>query len=219
MRVARKSVHVGLELLDPLDRHVVHVAVLHRPDHRHLHLDRHRVVLPLLEELDDALAAIDLGLRRRVELGAELREGGELAELREVALELPGDLLHRLELRRRADARHRDADRDRRPDALVEEIGLEEDLAVGDRDDVGRDVGGDVAGLRLDDRQRRQRAVAVLSRRRARRARAGGCAGRRRRRDTPRGPTAASAPATPGGRRRRASTDRRRRSARPCRCP
>ncbi len=40
-----------------------------------------------------------------------------------------------------------------------EQIGLEEDLPVGDRDHVGRDVGGDVGGLRLDDRQRRQRAA------------------------------------------------------------
>ena len=121
-------------------RHVVHVAVLDGPDHRHLHFDRHRVMLRLLEELDDALAAIDLGLRRRVELRAELGERRQLAELREVALELAGDLFHRPELRRRPDARHRDADRNRRPDALVEQVGFEEDLSVGDRDDVGRDV-------------------------------------------------------------------------------
>ena len=42
----------------------------------------------------------------------------------------------------------------------VEEIGLEEDLPVGDRDDVGRDVGRDVAFLRLDDRQRGHRPTA-----------------------------------------------------------
>ena len=42
------------------------------------------------------------------------------------------------------------------------EVGLQEDLAVGDRDHVRRDVGRDVAGLRLDDRQRGQRAAARL---------------------------------------------------------
>ena len=73
-----------------------------------------------------------------------------------------GDLLHRLGLGRGTDARHRDADVQRGPLAGVEQVGLEEDLAVGDRDDVGRDVGGHVAGLRLDDRQRGQRAAAVL---------------------------------------------------------
>src|SRR3546814_1638351 len=39
--------------------------------------------------------------------------------------------------------------------------GLQEDLAVGDRDHVGRDVGRDVAGLGLDDGERGQRARAV----------------------------------------------------------
>jgi len=48
-----------------------------------------------------------------------------------------------------------------RADALVEEIGFEEDLTVGDRNDVGRDVGRDVAGERLDDGQRGERALAV----------------------------------------------------------
>ena len=73
-----------------------------------------------------------------------------------------GDLLHRLGLGGRADARHRDADVQGGPLAGVEQVGLEEDLAVGDRDDVGRDVGRHVVGLRLDDRQGRQRAAAVL---------------------------------------------------------
>ena len=47
----------------------------------------------------------------------------------------------------------------------VEQVGLKENLAVGDRDHVRRDVGRDVVGLRLDDRQRRQRAAAVARRR------------------------------------------------------
>ena len=97
-----------------------------------------------------------------VEIGAELGEGGQFAVLGEVALDLAGDLLHRLDLRGAADARDGETDRDGRADALVEEIGFEINLAVGDGDDVGRDVGGDVARLRLDDRQRGERAVAVL---------------------------------------------------------
>ena len=72
-----------------------------------------------------------------------------------------GELLHRLALGVAADARHRDADVHGRPDAGEEEVGLEVDLAVGDRDHVGRDVGRDLAFERLDDRQRRQRAARV----------------------------------------------------------
>ena len=119
-------------------------------------------MLRLIEQLDDALAAVDLGLRRRIQLRTELGEGGQLPELREVAFQPAGHLLHRLELRGRTDARDRDPDRDRRPDALVEQVRLQENLAIGDRDDVGGDVGRDVARLRLDDRERGQRPVAVL---------------------------------------------------------
>ena len=121
-----------------------------------------RLVLRLLQDFDQPPAAIELVQRRLVEVAAELRERRELAVLREVETQRAGDLAHRLDLRRSADARDRVADVDRRTDALVEQVALEEDLAVGDRDDVGRNVGREVAGLRLDDRQRRQRAAAVL---------------------------------------------------------
>ena len=93
-----------------------------------------------------------------VEIGAELREGGHFPVLRQLALERADGGLHRLDLRRRTDPRHRDADVHRRADALVEQVGLEEDLAVGDRDHIGRDVGRDVVGLGLDQRQGGQRA-------------------------------------------------------------
>ncbi len=86
MRVVRKSVSLAWKSLMRLHRHVVHVAVLHRPEHRHLDLDRDRVVLRLLEDLDDALAAFELRLRLRIEVGAELRERRQFAELRQVAL-------------------------------------------------------------------------------------------------------------------------------------
>ena len=56
-------------------------------DRHHLLLDRHRRVQRLLEQLDEALAAVELGARDGVELGTEGRERLELAELREVELE------------------------------------------------------------------------------------------------------------------------------------
>ena len=42
---------------------------------------------PLLQQLDETLAALELRLRHRVELGPERRERFELAELREVELQ------------------------------------------------------------------------------------------------------------------------------------
>ena len=67
----------------------------------------------------------------RIELGPELGERRQLPELGEVALELSGDLLHGLELRRRPDAGDGDADGDRRSNTLVEEIRFEINLSVG----------------------------------------------------------------------------------------
>ena len=61
-------------------------------------------------------------------------------------------------LRGTTDAGHAQADVDRRTYPGIEQIRLEIDLTIGDRDDVGGNVGRDVARLRLDDRQCRQRA-------------------------------------------------------------
>ena len=44
----------------------------------------------------------------------------------------------------------------------MEQVRLQEDLSVGNRDDVRRDIRRQIAGLRLDDRQRGQRAAAQL---------------------------------------------------------
>src|SRR3989454_10042799 len=107
-----------------------------------------------------ALAARELHLGRPVEVAAELREGRQLTILSEVEPQLAGHLAHRLDLRRAAHPRDRQADVDRGPDAAVEEVRLEVDLPVGDGDDVRRDVRGHVAELGLDDRQRGQRATA-----------------------------------------------------------
>src|SRR5690348_2526466 len=63
-----------------------------------------------------------------------------------------------------ADPRYRDAGVDGGADTGVEEVGLEEDLAVGDRNDVGRNERGDVARLGLDDRQGGKRSGLALDR-------------------------------------------------------
>jgi hypothetical protein len=76
----------------------------------HLLLDRHGVELALLQHLREARAALQHVLRGGVQVGAELREGRDLAVLRELQLQRARDLLHRRELRRGADARHRQAD-------------------------------------------------------------------------------------------------------------
>ena len=152
----------AVELGHAVDVDAVDEAVGGGVDDGDLVLDRQRRALALVERLHEPLAAGQRALGLGIEVGAELGEGLEVAVLRQLDLQLAGHLAHRRDLRVAAHARHRDADVDGRAHAGVEEAGLEEDLPVGDRDDVGRDVGRHVAGLRLDDRQRRQRAAAEV---------------------------------------------------------
>ena len=56
-------------------------------------------------------------------------------------------LLHGLGLGGGSDTGHGETDVDGRPDALVEELSLQEDLAVSDGDDVGGNVGRHVTSL------------------------------------------------------------------------
>src|SRR6185437_9385181 len=156
---AHELVETALPLAHARHRHVVDEPVRHGEDDHDLLLDRHRLVLALLEHFDRARAAIELPPGGGVQVRRKGGKGFQFSKLGEVEPQAAGDRLHRLDLRRPADARHRDAGVDRRAHAGEEQIGFEEDLAVGDRDDVGRDVGRHVAGLRLDDRERGERST------------------------------------------------------------
>ncbi len=145
-----------------IDLDAIEVAAGAGVDRSDLILDPQRVALLLVERLHEPGAAVERGLGVGVEVGSELSERLELAVLRELQAQPAGHLPHGRRLRRAAHARHRDADVDGGPHARAEQVRLEEDLAVGDRDDVRRDVRRHVARLRLDDRQSGERAGAVL---------------------------------------------------------
>ena len=159
---------VGPEVLDELGGESAHLAHGDRVgpalgagvDHQHLLLDWLRLVLGLLEELVNR-SPRSTGPGRPGRAPTETGERLDLAELGQFQLELAGDRLHRLGLRFAADAAHRVADVHRRPNARVEQVGLQEYLAVGNRDNICRDVRGDVARLSLDDRKRGERAGAL----------------------------------------------------------
>ena len=150
------------EFANLLDWQIVEDAAGSGKDDQNLLGERQRRELALLQQFDQALAAIELLLRGLVEIAAELGEGRQFAVLRQFELQRSGDLAHGLDLRAAADAAYGKSDVHGRTDALVEQIGFEIDLAVGDGNDVGRNVGRNVAGLRFDYRQRGQRSAAVL---------------------------------------------------------
>ena len=110
-------------------------------------------VLILLQDFGEALAAAELGLSGFVELvGAELRESSEVAILRHVQTQRTSDLAHGLDLRVAADAADGNTDVDSGTNAGVEKVGFQINLAVGDGDHVGGNVGGNVSSLRFDYR-------------------------------------------------------------------
>jgi len=124
-------------------------------------LSGHRDVLLLLEQLSQLLSSVQEVLGRGVEVGAELGEGSDFSVLGELELEGTGDLLHGLDLGGGADTGHRETDVDGGTDTLVEELSLEEDLAVGDGDHIGGDIGGYITSLGLDDGESGQGAATV----------------------------------------------------------
>src|SRR5581483_4231750 len=103
---------------DAIGRDVVEVPAGRGEDDRDLVFHRLRGALRLHEDLRHLVAAVQLLLRRLVEVGRQLRERRQLAVLREIELQTAGDRLHRLRLRRRADARDRDPDVHRGANAL-----------------------------------------------------------------------------------------------------
>ena len=127
--------------------HVVQVAVGQRVDDRHLLLDRQRLVLRLLQDLDDPRAAGELLLRRLVQLGAELRERLEVAVLGELELQAARDAqqgeVARREVGRQGEKAAFFAERNRVAafggELYDQRVGTD---AVGcDRADIGGDVG------------------------------------------------------------------------------
>src|SRR6266446_8543933 len=87
------------------DRNGVEITVGACPDHANLLFHLQRRELRLLQKFGQTRAAVQETLRRGVEVGAELRERRHFAVLRELTLDLAGDLLHRLGLRDRKSTR------------------------------------------------------------------------------------------------------------------
>jgi hypothetical protein len=151
-----------LPLEDLGDGNVVEVTVDTSEDEGNHLVDGHGLVLLLLEELGETLTTVEGLLGGSVQVGTELGEGGDLTVLGQEELEGTSDLLHGLELSGGADTRHGQTDVDGGADTLVEELGLQEDLTVGDGNDVGGNVSGDITTLGLNDGKGGKRSTTEL---------------------------------------------------------
>src|SRR3989338_903392 len=159
---AQKVEELLLVLLHALHRHFCQIAVDSRVNDYCLLFERQRLAVFLAQDRHQARAGIDALFGVGVEVLRKLHKGLQLAELREFQLDSAGNFFHRLGLRAGTHARHREPRVDSRTHAFVKEVCLEEDLPVGNGYDVGRDVAGDVAFLRLDNRERGQRTAAFF---------------------------------------------------------
>jgi len=116
-----------------------------------LSLDWHWHELFLLEELGELLTSVKELLGGGIEIGTELSEGGNLSVLSELELEGTGKHLHGLDLSGGSDSGDGETDVNGWADTLVEELSLEEDLSVGNGNNVGWDVSGHITSLGLDN--------------------------------------------------------------------
>ena len=114
-------------------------------------LSGHGDVLLLLEELSELLTSVEELLSGGIKIGTELGEGSDLSVLGKLELEGTGDLLHGLDLGSGTDTGHGKTDVNGGADTLVEELSLQEDLTVGNGDNVGGDIGGHITSLGLND--------------------------------------------------------------------
>lgn len=153
---------IGLPLQNALDGDIIEVTVDTGEDERNHLVDGHRGVLLLLEELGETLTTVQDLLGSGIQIGTKLGECGDLTVLGQVELQGTGDLLHGLELGSGTDTGDRKTDVDSRTDTLVEKLGLQEDLAVGNGNDVGGNVSRDITTLGLNDGQSSHGAATVL---------------------------------------------------------
>lgn len=145
------SKEVRLPLEDLGDGDVVEVTVDTSEDERDHVGNGHRGVLLLLEQLSETLTTVESLLGGGIKIGTELSEGSNLTVLSQEQLQGTSDLLHGLDLGSRADTRDGKTDVNGRTDTLVEKFGLQEDLAVGNGNDVGRNIGRHITTLGLND--------------------------------------------------------------------
>jgi len=107
--------------------------------------------LVLLEELGELFSSVELLLSSGIKIGTELGEGSDFSVLGKLELERTSDLLHGLNLGGGSDTGDGETDVNSGSDTLEEELSLEEDLTVGNGDNVGGNVSGHITSLGLND--------------------------------------------------------------------
>lgn len=147
------SKDVGLPLEDLADGDLVKETVDTGEDKGNHVGNGHGGVLLLLEQLSETLTTSKGLLGGGIKIGTELGEGSDLTVLSKEKLQGTGDLLHGLDLGSGTDTGDGQTDVNGGTDTLVEQLSLQEDLAVSNGNDVGGNVSRNVTTLGLNDGQ------------------------------------------------------------------
>ena len=108
-------------------------------------------VLLLLEDFSQFLSSVKLGLGGGIEVRSELGESSDFSVLGKLNLDGWSNLLHGLNLGGRSDSGHRKTDVNGWSHSLVEGFLLQENLTIGNGDDIGWDISGHITSLGLND--------------------------------------------------------------------
>jgi hypothetical protein len=131
-------------------------------DNGNLDFDSQRLVLSLLEEFSETGTTVEEETSRGIEIGSELGEGGDITVLGEVEFEGSSDGLHDLGLGSGSDTGYGKSDIDSGTYTLEEELSLEENLSISDRNNVGRNVSGYISSLGLNNGEGGEGSTSVL---------------------------------------------------------
>lgn len=121
----------------------------------------HWDVLFLLKELSKLLTSVKELLGGGIKIGTELGESGNLSVLSELELHGSRNLLHGLDLSGGSDSGDGKTDVNCWSDTLVEELSLQEDLSISDRDNISWDISGHITSLGLNNWKSCQRTTTV----------------------------------------------------------
>src|SRR5690606_33781422 len=140
-----------LERLNLFDFEVVKVALGDAEQRNGKLPDLEWLILRLLQKFNNTLTALELATGRVVEVGSKLGKRCQFTVLSQVGTNTAGQFLDHFGLGCTTHTRYRNTSVDGGTHTGVEQVGLKEDLAVSNRNHVGRNERRNVAGLRFDD--------------------------------------------------------------------
>ena len=119
----------------------------------------HGHVLTLLQQFGQTHTTVQQLLGGSIQIGTELGESSNLTVLSQLQFHGTGHLLHGLGLGSGTHTGHRQTDVNGGTDTLVEQLSFQEDLTIGNGDDIGWNVGGHITSLGLNHGQSGQRTT------------------------------------------------------------